>query len=89
MRTIDADALKEVLNKAYFDYDGYDPNDLGRFVERVDEEIDNAPTIERPQGEWEEGTQGYFCSNCDEIDYAYYEHNFCPYCGADMRGDRK
>ena len=40
---------------------------------------------ERPHGEWEEGTQGHYCSVCYEIDYSYYDHNFCPNCGADMR----
>lgn len=46
MRLGDLDALKEVLNDAYEEYDGYDPHDLRRYAERVDEEIDNAPPIE-------------------------------------------
>lgn len=43
----------------------------------------------RPKGEWIEGTQGYYCSNCENIDSFYFEHNFCPNCGASMLGDSK
>ena len=38
----------------------------------------------RPHGQWVEGTQGYYCSECETIDKSYYEHYFCPKCGADM-----
>ena len=42
--------------------------------------------LEEPkQGEWVEGSQGYYCSLCDEYDQFYFEHDFCPNCGADMR----
>ena len=40
---------------------------------------------QRPQGEWIEGTQGYYCSECETIDRFYFEHNFCPNCGASMK----
>jgi hypothetical protein len=42
-----------------------------------------------PQGEYEEGTQGHYCSICYEIDYSYYDHNYCPYCGAKMKGGKE
>ena len=54
--------------------------------------IDNAPTVEeRPQGEWKfsQGvtTQGSLkCPFCDYRDYHNTNSNFCPNCGADMRG---
>jgi len=43
----------------------------------------------RPKGEWifRQGTTcgGYYkCSECGEVERA--EKNFCPICGADMRG---
>lgn len=44
MRLIDADELKEAMNE-HTDYKGYlvcDPEEI----------IDNAPTVERPHGEW-------------------------------------
>lgn len=42
---ISREALRKAINNAYKEYDGYDPNDLMRFAERVDTEIDNAPTF--------------------------------------------
>lgn len=47
--------------------------------------------LERPTGHWikEECSLGktYYCSEC----YAHPEvcFDFCPYCGADMRGDKE
>lgn len=34
---------------------------------------------------------GYRCSNCDHIrkGNALIECNYCPYCGADMRGEQR
>ena len=43
---ISREALKKAIDDAYREYDGYDPQDLMRFAERVDTEIDNAPTVE-------------------------------------------
>ena len=51
------------------------------------------PYEERPQGEWIKwnfktfgafGDYEYKCSNCEKV-YGG-EYNFCPNCGADMRG---
>lgn len=37
----------------------------------------------RPKGEWKSIGYGFFCSIC----HNYHENsNFCPECGADMRG---
>lgn len=48
--------------------------------------------FERPQAEWvfRNGVTcgGYYkCSKCGEVERA--EKNFCPNCGADMRGDKE
>lgn len=61
--------------------------------------VDNAPTVdERPHGEWIEHQDCYddtyyTCSHCGE-DWITIEGkptdnlmNYCPMCGADMRGD--
>ncbi len=59
--------------------------------------IDNAPTVvaenatsDRPQGEWidtgdmnEYWAEEYQCSICGAKDHW---HNYCPKCGAEMRG---
>ena len=49
----------------------------------------------RPKGEWDVNCQGIvFCSKCKkvinhnyDIDYMESHFNFCPNCGADMRGE--
>lgn len=63
--------LSEVYQEGY--YDGH----IDGYTKAINEE--------RPQGEYIDGTRGHYCSLCYEIDYAYYDHKFCPYCGADMR----
>ena len=101
MRLIDADALKEEVNKKKV---------VGRFNTLL--LIDNAQTIiwcsqtpeglpfmdlrERPKGEWVVyGKQGGIpitdvCSNCQyEMKWYKNKYNFCPHCGADMRDDCK
>jgi len=55
------------------------------------------PSADRPQGKWEIFAQGWHairrCSNCkwtqtySDSKYMGYKYNFCPSCGADMRGE--
>lgn len=92
MRLIDADTLKNEVNKK---------NVVGRFNTIM--LIDNAPTIvkcdktsdglplmdlrPRPQGEWKIGgktTHYHYCSICGKD--GDFQDNFCRNCGADMRG---
>ena len=80
MRLIDADALKEVT-KGLFCPDG--------FKLELIRAIDNAPTVEeRPQGEWvKTALYGQSCYECDNCHLHFdITTNFCPNCGADMRG---
>ena len=42
---------------------------------------------ERPKGEWKMDSIGAYCSNCHA--HPDYTTNFCSYCGADMRGEKK
>lgn len=58
------------------------------------EAIKFAPSADRPRGEWvdENGTYYANCSKCGYQMDTHEErgyHNFCPNCGADMRGDTK
>ena len=80
-RLIDADALLR-------DIEHYHLSD-GKFQHWVEIQ----PTIERKTGKWislddfrgKYNTNGYKCSECGE--QSDYEENYCPNCGADMRGN--
>ena len=64
-------------------------------VEFVLEEIDKQPTAdvrENVHGEWiEQGLSPYEgirrCSVCEKVYDIREQFNFCPNCGADMRGE--
>lgn len=95
MRTIDADALKLAIvvegqrSKRY---------KIGEFWELNGDEIrqviDAQPTIETRRGKWKktyldheamgERPSIFYCSVCNQC--IAYPVNYCPSCGADMRG---
>lgn len=76
-------------------------DDAKRAIEHADPAfsyvIDNVPTINAiPNGKWEwrGKDRGYFCTNCGSgclLNYEsdWHESNFCPHCGADMRGNNE
>lgn len=91
MRLIDADNLP-VVTECCVDEAGF----FAKFKVVHDEDIQKAPTIApdslRPHGEWEEIEGDYRCTNCHHaptvgIDNEFRLTNFCPNCGADMRGN--
>ena len=51
------------------------------------------PYEERPHGEWIRtalyGNTCLQCNQCGKADFDIKYDNFCPKCGADMRGDGK
>lgn len=64
----------------------------------IEKAVDDVPSaqVERKKGKWKEETRrtvhGYdfpisICSECGKM--AVDEYNFCPNCGADMRGDNE
>ena len=60
---------------------------------KVIEHLEHMPFADRPQGEWEErpsedwiSIRRWYCSECGEWQ-TYGMTNYCPNCGADMRGD--
>ncbi len=83
MRLIDAYALMEYCSNQKTKT--ISNNDIARF-----------PTAQadRPHGEWVETSEGTMCGNCHKFPYddgeyhiANWHSDFCPHCGADMRGD--
>jgi rubrerythrin len=55
-------------------------------------DVINRNLKERPKGKWIEGYHDYFetldCSLCGYVrDNRHINFNFCPQCGADMRGN--
>lgn len=67
--------------------------DPRRIMEIIREEIKKTPlTEEPPKGEWisqydEDGKTGWYECSCCHSERAF-NTNFCPDCGADMRGDK-
>lgn len=98
-RLIDADALTERLNE--YANDDWNVSLGGVFTDAVDtclDFVENAPTIEAVPvvyGEWEVNgvnphnmTIGNWrCTACDGI--SLKDSNFCPNCGANMKGGDK
>lgn len=76
-RYIDAEALKERIRNNWYT------------ATEIDEDIDAEPTadvVERKRARWKgEGLGDYRCSLCGEIT-EYGRTNYCPNCGAEMRG---
>lgn len=54
--------------------------------------VDNAPTVERPRGEWiyigqRNRLKVVECTNCHKRQYGSMK--YCGNCGADMRGEKE
>lgn len=101
MRLIDADALKDCVEKSIAEFGGLYSEDLKTGLRMCVYIAEQQP--ERKKGKWEEYTrvlipepinkweQAWYCSECGYGDQdcedgsAWLEWNFCPNCGADMR----
>lgn len=82
-RYIDADALKESMHLY-----GFRSVDL-TVTEFIEDVLPTADVREVVHGEWIDKGEDYMirwtCSNCGRRDTHIYD--FCPDCGADMRGE--
>lgn len=79
-RYIDADVLKREISGNWYT------------CEEIDETIDKQPTADvKPvvRGKWTDTTHGLMCSACETHQvYGSRFYNFCPICGAEMRGEK-
>lgn len=68
----------------------YKENDYDKFPDRCGDFISDEVLDERPQGEWMKIEAPSYtiirCTCCGYKDNAIYIPNYCPECGADMRG---
>ena len=100
MRQIDADAAIDALRGYLVEKRCPDDGTLTcRLIEN--EVINKLPSIqpERKKGKWiyDNGLKQFFCDQCGEPSLTYDDiyiysmdfTNFCPNCGADMRGEQE
>lgn len=65
-------------------------HDAKSYLEQIErwDAIKDADLVERQHGEWIEGDFGWRCSVCGITSVTWQRtYNYCPNCGADMRGD--
>ena len=96
-RYIDADIVLDKMRSTFDMQDLYLPI---HFKELIIDEMPTADVKEVVHGEWrygenDIGLDGYWCTACgrfvlwdykESIDFIH-RYNYCPNCGADMRGE--
>jgi hypothetical protein len=95
---ISREALKKSLQARHDNGDDEFDKGYNIGIKSAIDLIDNAPTVERPQGEWArhdewvggEYVGGFYHIDCPCIDlesafYSKWRTNFCPNCGASMK----
>jgi len=91
MKTIDRD----LLIRKYIDTDivKFNNSDVKIVLENLKQNILKMPTEDRPQGEWiiEQDEQGHTYGKCTVCGMKQYagQLNYCPDCGARMKGSRR
>ena len=91
MKTIDRD----LLIRKYIDTDiaKFNNSDVKIVLENLKQNILKMPTEDRPQGEWiiEQDEQGHTYGKCTVCGMKQYagQLNYCPDCGAKMKGVRR
>ena len=84
---IERQAAIDALNKMLHDCFWADDEELDAVITTLNELPSAQP--ERKNGKWLDGSIPTYaiCNVCAYQERYAYENNFCPNCGADMRGD--
>ena len=77
--------IQEIISEGGIDHNGHTNRILRMIVDYIDNRMPSVkPT--REKSEWIPQIGGYvMCNNC--FSYLAIRWNFCPICGADMRGE--
>ena len=98
-RLIDADALMKAMYHRAFETDGDTMWQSGCWVRyrAIEQVVKEQPTSELKKGKWKRACLDHeamgerpsilYCSICNQC--IAYPTNYCPNCGADMRGDKE
>lgn len=89
---------EDAIAIAYRQCDGFITIEQGELLEGFEEEIRAFPSADRPSGEWickdsaDMSVYWFECSECGELpprdNFNHeYKSNYCPNCGAEMRGE--
>lgn len=94
MRLIDADALKTEINFTVTITGKDNAAEVKRLMELYNKAISNAPTINTVPMKYGKNISenGFLCSVCSFGDFGGfhgYEPNYCPNCGAKMKGQEE
>ena len=79
-----------ISRQAVLNYLESNAEDFPDYHEAIEHILHVPPTTPKQnKGEWKVGAgMLYRCTNCGNGYKDVYEYNFCPNCGADMRGEQ-
>lgn len=95
MRLINADEMvKSLMDMTFYDEEGYTIDDYEDRLAIVKSFVDPVQTVDAVpvrHGHWvgidDEPHEVWECDMCGYTYESEYQYNFCPHCGAEMKGE--